>query len=65
MVKVPFAELKDFDITRSGSEIIIRIRSPTGYLVNIIPLPVITFNMEMLRTTLDNNALNIVFEKKF
>ena len=64
-VKVPFAADKDLDITRFGSEVIIKIRSTTGYLVNVIPLPMITYNMEMLQTSLDNNVLNIIFEKKF
>ena len=64
-VKVPFAEEKDLDITRFGSEVIIKIRSATGYLVNVIPLPMITYNMEMLQANLDNNVLNIIFEKKF
>ena len=64
-VKVPFTEEKDLDITRFGSEVIIKIRSATGYLVNVIPLPMITYNMEMLQANLDNNVLNIIFEKKF
>ena len=64
-VKVPFTEEKDLDITRFGSEVIIKIRSATGYLVNVIPLPMITYNMEMLQANLDNNVLNIIFEKKY
>jgi hypothetical protein len=64
-VKVPFTEEKDLDITRFGSEVIIKIKSATGYLVNVIPLPMITYNMEMLQVNLDNNVLNIIFEKKF
>ena len=64
-VKVPFTAEKDLDITRFGSEVIIKIRSATGYLVNVIPLPMITYNMEMLQANLDNNVLNIIFEKMF
>ena len=64
-VKVPFVEEKDLNITRFGSEVIIKIRSATGYLVKVIPLPMITYNMEMLQANLDNNVLNIIFEKKF
>ena len=64
-VKVPFVEEKDLNITRFGSEVIIKIRSETGYLVNVIPLPMITYNMEMLQANLDNNVLNIIFEKRF
>ena len=62
---MPFTAEKDLDITRFGSEVIIKIRTATGYLVNVIPLPMITYNMEMLQANLDNNVLNIIFEKKF
>ena len=64
-VKVPFTAVKDLNITRFGSEVIIKIRSATGYLINVIPLPMITYNMEMVQANLDNNVLNIIFEKKF
>ncbi len=63
MVKVPFTQKENFDIKRSGMEVIIKVRSPTGYLVNVIPLPTITFNMEMSEANLENNVLNIIFEK--
>ena len=62
---MPFVEEKDLNITRFGSEVTIKIRSTTGYLVNVIPLPMITYNMEMLQANLDNNVLNVIFEKKF
>ena len=62
-VKVPFTEKEDFDIKRLGSEVIIKLNSPTGYLVNVIPLPTITFDMKMIGTRLRNNTLNILFER--
>jgi arsenite-transporting ATPase len=62
-VKVPFTEKQDLDIQRLGSEVIIKLKSPTGYLVNVIPLPTITFDMKMVSTRLDNNTLNIIFER--
>jgi arsenite/tail-anchored protein-transporting ATPase len=62
-VKVPFTEKQDFDIKRLGSEVIIKVKSPTGYLVNVIPLPTITFDMKMISTRLHNNTLNILFER--
>jgi arsenite-transporting ATPase len=62
-VKVPFTEKQDLDIKRLGSEVIIKLKSPTGYLVNVIPLPTITFDMKMVSTRLDNNTLNIIFER--
>jgi arsenite-transporting ATPase len=62
-VKVPFTTEKDLEITRFGSEVILKIRSATGYIVNVIPLPVITYNMEILEATVNNNVLDIIFEK--
>jgi arsenite/tail-anchored protein-transporting ATPase len=62
-VKVPFTEKQDFEIKRLGSEVIIKVKSPTGYLVNVIPLPTITFDMKMISTRLHNNTLNILFER--
>lgn len=62
-VKVPFVTGENFEIKRSGSDIIVKIRTPTGYLSNVIPLPTITFNMKLLEAYLDNNVLNIIFEK--
>jgi arsenite/tail-anchored protein-transporting ATPase len=64
-VKVPFTTEKDLDITRFGSEVVIKIRSATGYVVNVIPLPVITYNMEMLEVNVNNNVLDIIFEKNY
>jgi hypothetical protein len=46
-----------------GSEVIIKLKSPTGYLVNVIPLPTITFDMKMKSTRLHNNTLSILFER--
>ena len=62
-VKVPFTEKQDFDIKRLGSEVIIKLKTPTGYLVNVIPLPTITFDMKMTSTRLHKNTLNILFER--
>jgi arsenite-transporting ATPase len=64
VVKVPFTEQKDFDIKRvSGGDIIIKVRTPTGTLANVIPLPIITYNMKMTNVTLSSNNLIIFFEK--
>jgi len=62
-VKVPFMTGDTFDIKRSGADVIVKVRTPTGYLSNVIPLPTITYNMKLLKAYLDNNVLNIIFEK--
>jgi arsenite-transporting ATPase len=62
-IKVPFTQKEKFDIKRSGSEVIIKVKSSTGYLVNVVPLPTVMYNMKMVRANLDNDILNIIFEK--
>lgn len=37
-LKVPFTKSENFDIKRSGTDVIIRVKGPTGNLVNVIPL---------------------------
>jgi arsenite-transporting ATPase len=63
-VKVPFTKKENFDIRRSGGNVILKVKNPTGYLVNIIPLPTITFDMKMVGANIDNHVLNIIFEKR-
>ena len=61
-IKVPFTHKENLDIRRFGSDAIIKVKTSTGYMVNVIPLPVITFNMKMVRAKLDDdNTLNIYF----
>ena len=63
ILKVPFTKSGSFDIKRSGSEVLIKIKTVTGFLVNVIPLPLITFNMDMVNAELDNGILTLTFEK--
>ncbi|HEY7111216.1 MAG TPA: TRC40/GET3/ArsA family transport-energizing ATPase [Nitrososphaeraceae archaeon] len=63
ILKVPFTKKGSFDIKRSGSEVLIKIETVTGFLVNVIPLPLITFNMDMINAVLDNGLLTLTFEK--
>jgi arsenite/tail-anchored protein-transporting ATPase len=61
--KVPFVTGENFDIKRSGADVLVKVRTPTGYLSNVISLPTITLNMKLLEAYLDNNVLNIVFQR--
>jgi arsenite/tail-anchored protein-transporting ATPase len=63
ILKVPFTEKGNFDIKRSGTEILIKVKTATSFLVNVIPLPSITFNMDMINAELDNGILTLTFEK--
>ena len=62
-MKVPFTDKDDFDIERHGDQLSIKVKSPTGQLVNVIPLPVATMGMKLVKAKLENDELNILFEK--
>jgi arsenite/tail-anchored protein-transporting ATPase len=64
VVKVPFTEQKDFDIKRvSGGEVIIKVKSPTGVVANVLPLPTIAYDMKIIKVQLNSNNLIISFER--
>lgn len=62
-VKVPFTEKDDFDLERYGDQLTIKVRSPVGYIVNIIPLPSVTLGMKLAKAKLQGDELNVMFEK--
>jgi arsenite-transporting ATPase len=62
-VKVPFTEKDNFDLERYGDQLTIKVRSPVGYIVNIIPLPSVTLSMKLAKAKLQGNVLNVRFEK--
>ena len=62
-MKVPFTEKDDFDITRYGEQLAIKVKGQTGYITNVVPLPVATIGMKLSRAKLDNDELSLFFEK--
>ncbi|HEX7179163.1 MAG TPA: TRC40/GET3/ArsA family transport-energizing ATPase [Nitrososphaeraceae archaeon] len=64
VIRVPFTNQEAFDIQRSTKgEVVIKVRGSIGYIVNIIPLPAITYNMNIVRAFLNSNKLIIDFAK--
>jgi arsenite/tail-anchored protein-transporting ATPase len=62
-IKVPFTEKDDFDLERNGDQLSIKVKSPTGYLVNVIPLPIVAMGMKLVKAKLQEDELNILFER--
>jgi arsenite-transporting ATPase len=62
-MKVPFTSKDDFDIERHGDQLSIKVKNATGHLVNVIPLPVATMDMKLVKAKLESDQLNILFEK--
>ena len=63
-VKVPFTSKDDLDIERIGDQLTIKVKSSIGEMVNIIPLPAATMSMRLVKARLENDELNIIFEKR-
>jgi arsenite-transporting ATPase len=62
-VKVPFTKKDDFDVERYGDQITIKVKNQTGFMINTIPLPAITFNMKLSKAKLVGDELVIIFEE--
>ena len=62
-VKVPFTEKDNFDLERYGDQLTIKVKSPVGYIVNIIPLPSVTLGMNLVKAKLDGDELKVMFGK--
>jgi arsenite-transporting ATPase len=61
-IKVPFTAKDDFDVERYGDQIAIKVKNQTGFMINTIPLPAITFNMKLSKAKLVGEELVIIFE---
>jgi arsenite-transporting ATPase len=62
-IEVPFTDKDDFDIERYGDQLTIKVKTPTGYLVNVVPLPIAAMGMKLAKAKLQKDELNILFEK--
>ena len=63
-VQVPFTEKDDFSIERYGDQLTITVKTVTGRIANIVPLPVATAGMKLAKAKLLNHKLNVQFEKE-
>jgi arsenite/tail-anchored protein-transporting ATPase len=64
-LKVPFTSKDDFNINRSGEQLIINVKGPVGHITNVIPLPIATIGMRVTNSKLVNGELQIFFEKGY
>lgn len=64
-LKVPFTDKDDFQIDRYGEQLTIKVRGPTGYIISVIPLPVVTIGMKLAKSKLVKDELHVFFEKGY
>src|ERR671922_2908753 len=62
-VQVPFTEKDDFSIERYGDQLTITVSTVTGKIANVVPLPVATAGMKLVKARLLNHKLNVQFEE--
>jgi arsenite-transporting ATPase len=63
-VQVPFTEKDDFSIERYGDQLTITVKTATGQIANVVPLPVATAGMKLAKAKLLNHKLKVQFEKE-
>ncbi|MDQ3873908.1 MAG: ArsA family ATPase [Thermoproteota archaeon] len=63
-VQVPFSEKDDFSIERYGDQLTITVKTVTGRIANVVPLPVATAGMRLVKAKLLDHKLNVQFEKE-
>ncbi len=63
-VQVPFTDKDDFSIERYGDQLTIMVKTATGQIANVIPLPVATAGMKLAKAKLSNHKLKVQFEKE-
>jgi arsenite-transporting ATPase len=62
-VQVPFSEKDDFSIERYGDQLTVSVKTDAGSIVNIVPLPVATAHMKLVKAKLEERMLDVLFEK--
>ena len=62
-VQVPFSAKDDFTIERYGDRLTVGVKTATGRMVNVVPLPVATAGMKLAKANLEDSKLNVLFER--
>jgi arsenite/tail-anchored protein-transporting ATPase len=63
-VQVPFSEKDDFSIERYGDQLTITVKTTTGQIASVVPLPVATAGMKLVKAKLLNQKLKVQFDKE-
>ena len=64
-LKVPFTDKDNFELERYGDHLTIKVKGPVGYIINVIPLPMVTIGMNIAQSKLVNGELNVFFERGY
>jgi len=62
-LKAPFTNKDNFDINRYGDCLAIKVLGATGYIVNVIPLPVATITMKLFEVKIHEGIIEVTFKE--
>ncbi len=62
-IRAPFTSKEDLKTERFGDELIVRMKTEIGEVVNVIPLPAMAYLMSLKRAKLSGGRLTIEFER--
>ena len=62
-LKAPFTNKDNFEINRYGDNLAIKVLGATGYIVNVIPLPVATITMKLFGVKIHEGIIEVTFKE--
>ena len=62
-LKAPFTNKDNFEVNRYGDYIAIKVLGATGYIVNVIPLPVATITMKLFEVKIHDGIIEVTFKE--
>jgi arsenite/tail-anchored protein-transporting ATPase len=62
-IKAPFTNQDNFEINRHGDYLAIKVQGATGYIVNVIPLPVATITMKLFEVKIHEGIIEVTFQE--
>ena len=62
-LKAPFTNKDNFEINRYGDNLAIKVLGATGYIVNVIPLPVATITMKLFEVKIHDGIIEVTFKE--
>jgi len=62
-LKAPFTDKDNFEIKRYGDYLAIKVLGATGFIVNVIPLPVATITMKLFEVKIHECIIEVTFKE--
>ena len=63
-MRVPFTSKEDLNVERFGDELVVKMKTGMGEVVNVIPLPSMAYLMSLKKAKLSGGRLSVEFERE-